>query len=80
MNSERNAELLERVRERLASRSADPDAETIADAVRAESGGLLSDTDLLAALRYLQTELVGAGPLFSGVRRIRRAAPAKWWW
>lgn len=63
MNSVRNAELLERVRERLASRSADPDAETIADAVRAESGGLLSDTDLLAALRYLQTELVGAGPL-----------------
>ncbi|MFT3660348.1 MAG: TadA family conjugal transfer-associated ATPase [Gordonia sp. (in: high G+C Gram-positive bacteria)] len=63
MSVERNAELLERVRERLAARSVDPDAETIADAVRTESGGLLSDTDLLAALRYLQTELVGAGPL-----------------
>ncbi|MFT3716243.1 MAG: TadA family conjugal transfer-associated ATPase [Gordonia sp. (in: high G+C Gram-positive bacteria)] len=57
------AALLDRVRDRLAARSADPDAETIADAVRSESGGLLSDTDLLGALRYLQTELVGAGLL-----------------
>ncbi|MEZ5212366.1 MULTISPECIES: TadA family conjugal transfer-associated ATPase [unclassified Gordonia (in: high G+C Gram-positive bacteria)] len=60
---QRHADLLARVRERLAAHAAEPDAETIADAVRAESGGLLSDTDLLAALRYLQTELVGAGPL-----------------
>lgn len=59
----RHADLLDRVRERLAACSAEPDAETIADAVRDESGGLLSDTDLLGALRYLQTELVGAGPL-----------------
>ncbi|GAA4741942.1 TadA family conjugal transfer-associated ATPase [Gordonia alkaliphila] len=59
----RNAQLLDRVREQLAARSVEPDAETIAEAVRSESGGLLSDTDLLAALRYLQTELVGAGPL-----------------
>ncbi|GAA3971748.1 TadA family conjugal transfer-associated ATPase [Gordonia caeni] len=60
---ERHADLLDRVREQLAGRSAEPDAQTIAEAVRSEAGGLLSDTDLLAALRYLQTELVGAGPL-----------------
>lgn len=58
-----HADLLGRVREQLANRSVEPDPQTIADAVRSESGGLLSDTDLLAALRYLQTELVGAGPL-----------------
>ncbi|MFC0313357.1 TadA family conjugal transfer-associated ATPase [Gordonia phosphorivorans] len=59
----RHAVLLDRVREQLAARSVEPDAETIAEVVRSESGGLLSDTDLLAALRYLHTELVGAGPL-----------------
>lgn len=59
----RHAALLDRVREQLAARSVEPDAETIAEVVRSESGGLLSDTDLLAALRYLHTELVGAGPL-----------------
>ena len=30
---------------------------------RSESGGVLGDTDLLAVLRTLQTELAGAGPL-----------------
>lgn len=58
-----HSDLLRRVREQLANRSAEPDPQTIAEAVRSEAGGLLSDTDLLAALRYLQTELVGAGPL-----------------
>ncbi|GEE01459.1 conjugal transfer protein [Gordonia spumicola] len=57
------ADLLERVRERLAAQTADPDPAVIADAIRAESGGLLGDTDLLDALRYLQTEMVGAGRL-----------------
>lgn len=61
--SDRHADLLDRVRARLAGQAAEPDAQAIAEAVRSESGGLLSDTDLLSALRYLQTELVGAGPL-----------------
>lgn len=55
--------LLDRVRERLATQSAEPTAEVIADAIRAESRGMLGDTDLLAALRFLQTELIGAGRL-----------------
>ncbi|GAC58189.1 hypothetical protein GOHSU_32_00060 [Gordonia hirsuta DSM 44140 = NBRC 16056] len=63
VDARRHTELLAKVREQLASRAVEPDPQTIAEAVRSESGGLLSDTDLLAALRYLQTELVGAGPL-----------------
>jgi pilus assembly protein CpaF len=57
------ADLLDRVRERLAGRTPDLDPSVIADAIRAESGGLLGDTDLLDVLRYLQTEMVGAGRL-----------------
>ncbi|KJQ99421.1 hypothetical protein UG54_20445, partial [Gordonia sihwensis] len=57
-----DAELLERVRHRLAAEAGpgapSPGPEMIACAIRAESGGLLGDTDLLAALRYLQTEMV----------------------
>ena len=84
MTVDRRAELLVRVRERLATRSADPDPETIAEAVRTESGGLLSDTDLLAALRYLQTELVGAGRLEElladpAVTDVLVAGPEKVW-
>ncbi|MFM9376980.1 TadA family conjugal transfer-associated ATPase [Gordonia sp. VNK21] len=65
MNASANVDpgLLEKVRARLAADAGTPDAQTIAAAVRAEAGGLLSDTDLLAALRYLQTEMVGAGAL-----------------
>ncbi|MFW0789424.1 TadA family conjugal transfer-associated ATPase [Gordonia sp. CPCC 205333] len=55
--------LLERVRNRLASDARTPTAALIADAIRSESRGVLGDTDLLAALRFLQTELVGAGRL-----------------
>ncbi|MGO3326302.1 TadA family conjugal transfer-associated ATPase [Gordonia sp. (in: high G+C Gram-positive bacteria)] len=57
------ADLLERVRDRLAMQTSDPEPGVIADAIRAESGGLLGDTDLLDVLRYLQTEMVGAGRL-----------------
>ncbi|WP_328856687.1 TadA family conjugal transfer-associated ATPase [Williamsia herbipolensis] len=60
---ESRSDLLIRVRERLAAESADPTPQVMADAVRAESGGVLGDTDLLEALRFLQTELVGAGRL-----------------
>ncbi|MFE3262274.1 TadA family conjugal transfer-associated ATPase [Nocardia sp. NPDC059091] len=56
-------ELLERVRERLAEGAADPDPARVAAAIRAEAGGVLADTDLLRALRLLQTEMTGAGVL-----------------
>ncbi|MEE3851560.1 TadA family conjugal transfer-associated ATPase [Gordonia sp. LSe1-13] len=55
--------LLERVRDRLAADAAEPTPAIIADAIRVESRGMLGDTDLLAALRFLQTELIGAGKL-----------------
>lgn len=57
------AELLDRVRERLASSAEDPTPALVASAVRIEAGGVIGDTDLLDALRVLQTELTGAGPL-----------------
>ncbi|NNH73372.1 TadA family conjugal transfer-associated ATPase [Nocardia uniformis] len=57
------AELLERVRERLAEGAGDPDPAQVAAAIRVEAGGVLGDTDLLRALRLLQTEMTGAGVL-----------------
>lgn len=57
------ADLLDRVRERLAGESGDPEPARVAEAIRAEAGGVLGDTDLLRALRLLQTELTGAGAL-----------------
>lgn len=57
------ADLLDRVRERLVGSAQAPVPATVAAAIRAESGGVLGDTDMLAALRILQTELTGAGPL-----------------
>ncbi|MFI5715153.1 TadA family conjugal transfer-associated ATPase [Nocardia sp. NPDC051750] len=57
------AELLDRVRRRLAGESAEPEPARVAAAIRAEAGGVLGDTDLLRALRLLQTELTGAGLL-----------------
>lgn len=56
-------ELLERVRHRLAEVPGRLSPALVAGAIRAEAGGVLGDTDLLAALRVLQTELSGAGPL-----------------
>jgi pilus assembly protein CpaF len=55
--------LIDRVRERLASESAPLRPQVVADAIRAESGGVLGDTELLSNLRILQTELTGAGIL-----------------
>lgn len=59
--------LIERVRERLAAESAPPGSSlrpsAVAAAIRAESGGMLGDTEVLANLRVLQTELTGAGIL-----------------
>ena len=55
--------LIDRVRERLATESAPLRPKVVAEAIRAESGGVLGDTELLSNLRILQTELTGAGIL-----------------
>ncbi|BBX63840.1 putative conjugal transfer protein [Mycobacterium saskatchewanense] len=59
--------LIERVRERLAAEpgllGAPPRPGVVAAAIRAESGGMLGDTEILANLRVLETELTGAGIL-----------------
>jgi pilus assembly protein CpaF len=58
-----SASLIERVRERLASESTPLRPNVVAAAIRAESGGVLGDTEVLDNLRVLQTELTGAGIL-----------------
>jgi pilus assembly protein CpaF len=55
--------LVDRVRSRLAAAGGETTAAAVAAAVRAESGGVASDLDVLAALRVLRQEFVGAGPL-----------------
>lgn len=55
--------LVERVRSRLAATGDGTGVAAVAAAVRAESGGVASDLDVLDALRVLQEEFVGAGPL-----------------
>lgn len=79
-----SADLLDRVRERLAATEGDVGPATVASAIRAESGGVLGDTDLLAVLRTLQTELTGAGPLepllaLPGVADVLVTAPGAVW-
>jgi pilus assembly protein CpaF len=54
--------LVDRVRSRLALGGSTTPA-AVAAAVRAESGGIATDLDVLAALRLLRQEFVGAGPL-----------------
>jgi pilus assembly protein CpaF len=61
--------LIDRVRERLAVESGPLRPNVVAAAIRAESGGVLGDTEVLSSLRVLQTELTGAGilePLLCG--------------
>jgi pilus assembly protein CpaF len=58
-----SADLVERVRRRLATSGAQVDSASVADAVRAEAGGVAAHTDVLDALRLLRQEFVGAGPL-----------------
>ncbi|MGB8407722.1 MAG: TadA family conjugal transfer-associated ATPase [Mycobacterium sp.] len=58
-----NAPLIDRVRERLAAESGPLRPTVVAAAIRAESGGVLGDTEVLANLRLLQTEFTGAGIL-----------------
>lgn len=55
--------LIDRVRERLAAESAPLRPNVVAAAIRAESGGVLGDTEVLSNLRMLQTELTGVGVL-----------------
>ncbi|MFN8071726.1 MAG: TadA family conjugal transfer-associated ATPase [Mycobacterium sp.] len=55
--------LIDRVRERLAAENAPLRPAVVAAAIRAESGGVLGDTEVLSALRVLETELTGAGVL-----------------
>jgi pilus assembly protein CpaF len=78
------APLIERVRERLATESAPLTPGVVAAAIRAESGGLLGDTEVLSNLRVLQTELTGAGvlePLLSadGTTDVLVTAPDAVW-
>lgn len=61
--------LIDRVRERLAAEGASLRPSAVAAAIRAESGGVLGDSEVLSNLHELQTELLGAGilePLLSG--------------
>ncbi|RVW00999.1 TadA family conjugal transfer-associated ATPase [Rhodococcus spongiicola] len=84
MSTIASPDLLERVRERLALTEGELTPATVASAIRAESGGVLGDTDLLTALRTLQTELIGAGPLepllgVPGVADVLVTAPDAVW-
>lgn len=56
-------ELIERVRGRLAAEGVGPDTARVAEAVRAEYGGVVSDADVLAALHVLDSEFSGFGRL-----------------
>ena len=58
-----NGPLIERVRERLAAEPAPLRPAVVAAAIRAESGGVLGDTEVLSSLRAVETELHGAGIL-----------------
>ncbi|WP_083683892.1 MULTISPECIES: TadA family conjugal transfer-associated ATPase [Actinoalloteichus] len=58
-----DAELVDRVRRRLAELDTMITPAVVAEAIRREAGGVLGDTEVLHALRLLRDELVGAGPL-----------------
>jgi len=58
-----SGQLVDRVRNRLAAAGVAVSPGTVAAAVRAESDGVLADLQVLSALRELQRELIGAGPL-----------------
>ncbi|MBU9766975.1 TadA family conjugal transfer-associated ATPase [Mycobacterium sp. TNTM28] len=58
-----SASLIDRVRERLVAEASPLSPGVVAAAIRAESGGVLGDTEVLSNLRLLETELTGAGLL-----------------
>ncbi len=75
---------VDRVRERLAAESAVLHPAAVAAAIRAESGGVVGDTEILDELRTMQTELTGAGilePLLraDGATDVLVAAPDSVW-
>lgn len=57
------AELVDRVRKRLAVSGTGTDPRAVAEAVRAEAGGVSGHADILDTLRLLRQEFAGAGPL-----------------
>ena len=63
MSAALQADLVERVRGRLASSGHDITPAVVARAVREEAGGIVGDADVLAAMRLMRQEFVGAGPL-----------------
>ena len=78
------ASLFDRVRERLATESATLRPTAMAAAIRAESGGMLGDADVLSNLRLVETELTGAGilePLLraEGTTDVLVSAPDQVW-
>lgn len=92
-----NQALLERIRRRLATRSNNATANgtdrtgtrelsatELADAIRQETGGVISDIDLLAMLKELRQDLAGAGVLepllrMDGVTDVLVTAPDRVW-
>lgn len=79
-----STELVERVRRRLADSGAGTDPTSVAEAVRAESGGVAGQLDVLDALKLLRQEFVGAGPLEPllmrpGVSDVLVTAPDEVW-
>lgn len=76
--------LIDRVRERLAAEPVPLRSSVVAAAIRAESGGVLGDTEVLDHLRTLETELTGAGilePLLraSGTTDVLVTGPQEVW-
>lgn len=76
--------LIDRVRERLALGAGALRPGAVAAAIRAESGGVLSDDEVLSSLRFLETELTGMGilePLLSadGTTDVLVTAPDAVW-
>ncbi|GAA2788307.1 TadA family conjugal transfer-associated ATPase [Crossiella cryophila] len=76
--------LIDRVRGRLAQLGSRPTPANLADAIRAETGGLLTNADLLDTLRLLDREFIGAGPLepllrMDGVTDVLVTGPGRVW-
>lgn len=76
--------LVDRVRERLAAEQGPLRPTAVAAAIRAEAGGVLGDTEVLGALRLLETELTGFGilePLLAaeGTTDVLVSAPDQVW-
>lgn len=63
------ADVVDRVRRRLAETGARPTRAELAAIVRAESGMLAGDREVLALVRQTEAELAGAGPLETLLRR-----------